>query len=144
LAAGYFDFEHHLPTVCALFSFIRLLLPYYFYLITFGLFLLPGSSVPCFSSPPSRGGPIQNVPANAASEAPEAEDSQDEDKAEDLLERTSSTVSPPPAVSEDLGVDKKRKRVEELASSSASAHKTVTEEVSALGDEEELFNALDS
>jgi hypothetical protein len=128
-----------------LFSFIRLLLPYHFYLIIFGLFLLPGSSVPYFSPPPLlEGGPIQNVPADAASEAPEAEDSQDEDEAEDSLERTSSTTSPPPAVSEDLGVDKKRKCVEELASSSASAHKTVVREVSALGDEEELFDALDS
>jgi hypothetical protein len=144
LAAGYFDFEHHLPAVCALFSFIRLLLPYHFYLIIFGLFLLPGSSVPCFSPPLPEGGPIQNVPADAASEAPEVEDSQDEDEAEDSLERTSLTTSPPPAVSEDLGVDKKRKHVEELASSSASAHKTVAEEVSALGDEEELFDALDS
>jgi hypothetical protein len=53
-------------------------------------------------------------------------------------------MSPLPAVSEDLGVDKKRKRVEELASSSASAHKTVAGEVSALGDEEELLDALDS
>jgi hypothetical protein len=98
------------------------------------------------SRPPFQrgGGAIQNVPADAASEAPEAEDNQDEDEAEDSMERTSSTTSPPPAVSEDLGVDKKRKRVEELASSSASAHKTVAGEVSALGDEEELFDALDS
>jgi hypothetical protein len=81
---------------------------------------------------------------DATSEAPEAEDSQDEDEAEDSLERTSSTTSPPPALSEDLGVDKKRKRVEELASSSASAHKTVAGEASALEDEEELFDALDS
>jgi hypothetical protein len=55
LTAGYFDFEHHLPAVYALFSFIRLLLPYHFFLITFGLFLLPGSSVPCFSPPFQRG-----------------------------------------------------------------------------------------
>jgi hypothetical protein len=147
LVAGYFDFEHHLPVICALFSFIRLLSPYHFYLITFSLFLLPGSSVPCFSPPPPslpEGGPIQNVPADAVSEAPEAEDSQDEDEAEDLLERTNSMASPPPAVSEDLGIDKKRKRVEELASSRASAHKTVAGEVPALGDEEELFDALDS
>jgi hypothetical protein len=51
---------------------------------------------------------------------------------------------PPPALSKDLGIDKKRKHVEELASSSASAHKTVAGEASALEDEEELFNALDS
>jgi hypothetical protein len=53
-------------------------------------------------------------------------------------------MSPPPAVSEDLGVDKMRKHIEELASSSASSHKTVAGKVSALGDEEELFDALDS
>jgi hypothetical protein len=84
------------------------------------------------------------VPISAASEAPEAEDSQDGDESEDSLEGTSSTTSPPPALSEDLGVDKKRKRVEELASSSASAHKTMTRETLALEDELELFDALDS
>jgi hypothetical protein len=97
------------------------------------------------SHPPlSEGGPIQDVPVSAASEAPEAEDSQDEDEAEDLLERTSSITSPPPALSKDLGLDKKRKYVEELPSSSASAHKNVAGEASTLEDEEELFDALDS
>jgi hypothetical protein len=52
------------------------------------------------------------VPISAASEAPEAEDSQDGDEGEDSLEGTSSMMSPPPALSEDLGVEKKRKRVE--------------------------------
>jgi hypothetical protein len=84
------------------------------------------------------------VLVSAASEAPEAEDSQDEDEGEDSLERTSSTTSPPPALSEDLGIDKKRKRVEELASSSVSAHKNVAGEAPALEDKEELFDALDS
>jgi hypothetical protein len=78
------------------------------------------------------------------SEAPEAEDSQDEDEAEDSLERTSLTTSPPPALSRDLGLDKKRKRVKELLSWSTSAQKNVAEEASALEDEEELFDALDS
>jgi hypothetical protein len=97
------------------------------------------------SHPPlPEGGPIQDVPIDAASEAPEAEDSQDEDEAKDSLERTSSTTSPLPALSEDLGIDKKRKRVEELASSSASAHKTMAGETFALEDELELFDALDS
>jgi hypothetical protein len=90
------------------------------------------------------GGAIQDVPISAASEAPEAEDSQDRDEGEDSLEATSSTMLPPPALSEDLGLDKKRKHVEELASSSASAHKNVAGEASALEDEEELFDALDS
>jgi hypothetical protein len=84
------------------------------------------------------------VPVSAASEAPEAEDSQDRDEAKDSLEGTSSTMSPPPALSEDLGLDKKRKRMKELLSSSISAHQNVTEEASALEDEEELFDALDS
>jgi hypothetical protein len=84
------------------------------------------------------------VPVSAASEAPEAEDSQDGDEGEDSLERTSSTMSPPPALSEDLGVDKKRKRVEEFASSSASVHKTVAGETFAPEDDGELFDLMDS
>jgi hypothetical protein len=79
-----------------------------------------------------------------ASEAPKAEDSQYGDEGEDSLERTSSTTSPPPALSEDLGVDKKRKRVEEFASSSASAHKTMAEETFAPEDDIELFDLMDS
>jgi hypothetical protein len=84
------------------------------------------------------------VSVSAAFEAPEAEDSQDGDKGEDSLERTSSTMSPPPTLSEDLGVDKKRKRVEEFTSSSASAHKTVVGETSAPEDDVELFDLMDS
>jgi hypothetical protein len=84
------------------------------------------------------------VPVSAAFEAPEAEDGQDGDEGEDSLERTSSTTSPPPALSEDLGVDKKRKRVEEFTSSSASAHKTVAGETFAPEDNGELFDLMDS
>jgi hypothetical protein len=84
------------------------------------------------------------VPVFAASEAPEAEDSQDGDEGKDSLERTSSTMSPPPALSEDLGVDKKRKRAEEFASSSASAHKTVAGETFAPKNDGELFDLMDS
>jgi hypothetical protein len=84
------------------------------------------------------------VPVSAASEAPEAEDSQDGDEGKDSLERTSSTTSPPPALSEDLGIDKKRKRIEEFTSSSASAHKTVAGETAALEDDVELFDLMDS
>jgi hypothetical protein len=83
------------------------------------------------------------VPVSAASEAAEAEDSQDGDKGEYSLERTSSTTSPPPALSEDLGIDKKRKRVEEFASSSASAHRTVAGETVAPEDDVELFDLMD-
>jgi hypothetical protein len=84
------------------------------------------------------------VPVSAASKAPEAEDSQDGDEGKDSLERTSSTMSPPPALSKDLGVDKKRKCVEEFASSSASAHKTVAGETPAPEDDVELFDLMDS
>jgi hypothetical protein len=52
-------------------------------------------------------------------------------------------MSPPPALFEDLGIDKKRKCVEELVSSSTSAHKTVAGETLVLEDEQEIFDALD-
>jgi hypothetical protein len=120
----------------------------FFYLInflkTFDLFFLQDHQSLVSRPPLPEGGPIQNVPVSAVSEAPEAEDSQDGDEAEDSLERTSSTTSPPPTLSEDLGLDKKGKRVKELVSSSTSAHKNVAGESSALEDDEELFDALDS
>jgi hypothetical protein len=109
------------------------------------LVFLLGSSVPCFSpSSPRGGGNIQNVPISAASETPKVEDSQDGDEGEDSLEDTSSTTLPPPALSEDHGVDKKRKRVAELLSSSTSAHTTMIGETSAPEGEVELFDLLDS
>jgi hypothetical protein len=89
-------------------------------------------------------GPIQADPVSATSKAPEAKDNQDGDEAEDSLEGTSLTTSPPPTLSKDLGLDKKRKRVEEFLSSSTSAPKNVVGEASALEDEEELFDLLDS
>jgi hypothetical protein len=79
-----------------------------------------------------------------ASKAPETEDSQDGDEGKDSLERTSSTTSPPPALSEDLVVDKKRKRVKEFASSSAFAPKTVAGESFVPEDGGELFDFMDS
>jgi hypothetical protein len=114
------------------------------FLITFNLYFFQDHQFLVSHHPLPKGGPIQDVPVDAASEAPESEDSQDEEEAKDSLERTSSTTSPPPTLSEDLGLDKKRKYVEELISSSASAHKNVAGEASALEDEEELFDALDS
>jgi hypothetical protein len=97
------------------------------------------------SRPPlPEGGALQDVPVSTASEALEAEDSQEGDEAEDSLEGTSSTTSPPPALSEELGRDKKRKRVAELLSLSTSAHKNVIGETSAPEEEVELFDLLDS
>jgi hypothetical protein len=90
------------------------------------------------------GGDIQNVPISAVSEAPEVEDSQDVDEGKDSLEDTSSTTSPPPTLSEDRGVDKKRKRVTELLSSSTSAHTTVIGETPTPEDDVELFDLMDS
>jgi hypothetical protein len=63
---------------------------------------------------------------------------------EDSLERTSSTTTPPPALSEDLSIDKKRKRVKEFVSSSAFAHKTVAGKTSAPDGDVELFDLMDS
>jgi hypothetical protein len=97
------------------------------FLITFDVFSFQDhqSLFSCPSLP--EGGPIQNVPVSAMSKAPEAEDSQDKDEARDSLEGTSSTTSPPPTLSKDLVLDKKRKRVKELISSSTSAHKNVAD-----------------
>jgi hypothetical protein len=97
------------------------------------------------SHPPlPEGGPVQADPVSATSEAPEAEESQDGDDAEDSLEGTSSTTSPPPAHSEEPSLDKKRKRIDELFSSSTSAPKNVAWEASALDEDVEIFDLLDS
>jgi hypothetical protein len=63
-------------------------------------------------------GPIQADPAPAVSEAPEADEVQDEDDAKDSREDSSSTSSPPPANSEEKSLERKRKHLEDLASSS--------------------------
>jgi hypothetical protein len=89
-------------------------------------------------------GPIQADPVSATSEAPEVEESQDGDDAEDLLEGTSSTTMPPPAHSEDPSFDRKRKCVEEFISLSTSAYKAAVGEPSAPHEDEELFDLLDS
>jgi hypothetical protein len=129
--------------VCYLHLFVFFYLIIVF-LITVDLFSFQDHQSLVSHPPLPERGAIQDVPISTASEAPEAEDSQDGDKVEDSLERTSSTTSPPPALSEDLGLDKKRKRTTELLSSSTSAHKNVTGEASILEEEEELFDALDS
>jgi hypothetical protein len=89
-------------------------------------------------------GPIQADPVSAASEALEAEESQDGDDAEDSLEGTSSTMSPLLAHSEDPSLNRKRKHVEELISSSTSTSKAAVGEPSAPNEDEELFDLLDS
>jgi hypothetical protein len=130
--------------MCTVFIYSSSFILSLFFLITFGLFSFQDHQSLVSRPPLPKGGAIQDVPISATSEAPEAEDSQDGDEAEDSLEGTSLTTSPPPALSKDLGLDKKRKRMKELLSSSISAHKNVAGEASALEDEEELFDALDS
>jgi hypothetical protein len=88
-------------------------------------------------------GPIQADPVSAASKAPEAKESQDRDDAKDSMEGTSSTTSPPPAHSEGLSLDRKRKRVDEFISLSTSASKATVGEPSAPHEDEELFDLLD-
>jgi hypothetical protein len=114
------------------------------FLITFSLFSFQDHQSLVSRPPLPEGGAIQDVPVSTASKDHEAEDSQDGDEAEDSLEGTSSTKLPPPVLFEDLGLDKKRKRMTKLLSSSTSAHKNVTGEASVLEEEEELFDALDS
>jgi hypothetical protein len=126
--------------------FILLILFYFVagFLTIVNLFSFQDHQLLASRPPLPEGGALQDVPVSAASEAPETEDSQEGDEAEDSLEGTSSTTSPPPALSEDLGLDKKRKRVTELLSSSTSAHKNVIGETSAPEEEVELFDLLDS
>jgi hypothetical protein len=113
-------------------------------LITFDLFFLQDHQSLVSRLPLPEGGPIQAGPASATSEAPEAEESQDGYDAKDLLEETSSTTSPPPALSEEPSLDRKRKRVEEFISLSTSISKAAVGEPSTPHEDEELFDLLDS
>jgi hypothetical protein len=90
-------------------------------------------------------GPIQAYPVSATSKAPEADKGQDGDDAEVSLEESSLTMSPPPANSKEPSLDKKRKHLDELLSSSNSAPKNAAGEHSAPNPSEvEIFDALDS
>jgi hypothetical protein len=82
--------------------------------------------------------------ASANSKAPEAEENQDRDDVKISKDEMSSTTLPPPALSEDLVVDKKRKRVEELASSSTSIQRTAAGETLVQEDDLELFDYMAS
>jgi hypothetical protein len=144
LTASYFDAQRPLPAVCFTVFYSPCFSLTINCLITLGLFSFQDHRLLVSRPPLPKGGAIPNVPVSAASEAPEAEDSHDGDEGEDSLERTSSTTLPPPALSEDIVIDKKRKRVKEFTSSSASAHKTVAEETAAPEDDIELFDLLDS
>jgi hypothetical protein len=74
------------------------------------------------SRPPlPEAGPLPADLASPASEAPEADESQDEEDVEESENETSSSTSLPSALADEVGVDKKRKRVDEIASSSSAA-----------------------
>jgi hypothetical protein len=88
-------------------------------------------------------GPIQADPSPASSEAPEADESQDGDDAEESQEESDSTTSPPPANSEDRGLEKKRKHLEDLTSSSTSIPKDVPREPAAKDSALDMFELLD-
>jgi hypothetical protein len=89
-------------------------------------------------------GPLPADLASAISEAPEAEENQDGDDVEISEDETSSTTSPPPTFSEDLIVDKKRKRVKDLASLSTSIQRTAAGEALVQEDDLELFDYMAS
>jgi hypothetical protein len=93
------------------------------------------------SHPPlPEAGPLLTYLASPASEAPEANDSQDGDDVKESEDETSSSTSLPPALAEEVGVDKKRKRVDEIASSSSAA----AGKAPAIVEDLEYFNMLAS
>jgi hypothetical protein len=90
-------------------------------------------------------GPIQVDPASAASEAPEADEGQDGDEAKVSREDSGSTSLPPPANSREPSLEKKRKRLDKLLSSSTSIPKDAPWEPStAKTSDLKMFDALDS
>jgi hypothetical protein len=90
-------------------------------------------------------GPTQANPASASSEAPEADEGQDGDDAKDSREDSGSTLSPPPANSEEKSLERKRKRLDDLTFSGTSIPKDAPGEPAvAKSSDLEIFDALDS
>jgi hypothetical protein len=90
-------------------------------------------------------GPIDADPAPADSKGPKAGKNQDGDEAKGSLEESDSTLSPPPANSEDKGPKKKQKRTEDLTSSGTSNPIDVSREQAAAKDSDlQMFELLDS
>jgi hypothetical protein len=97
------------------------------------------------SRPPlPEAGPLPADLASSVSEAPKAEENQDGEDTEESKEDTSSLTSPPPALSEDTGADKKRKRVDDFTSSSTSLQRTVADKAPVLEEDIEYFDLLAS
>jgi hypothetical protein len=61
-----------------------------------------------------------------------------------LEEDTSSTLSPPPALSEDIGADKKRKHVDENTFFSTSVQRTAANKAPLLEENVEFFDLMAS
>jgi hypothetical protein len=89
-------------------------------------------------------GPLLADLASPVSEASKTEENQDRDDAKESEEDTNSMTSPPPALSEDTGIDKKRKRVDEFASSSSSLQRTAADKAPVLEEDIEYFDLLAS
>jgi hypothetical protein len=97
------------------------------------------------SRPPlPEAGPLSADLASSVSEAPEAEENEDRDDAKESEEDTSLMTSPPPTVSEDTGVDKKRKRIDKFASLSSSLQRTAADKAPILIEDIEYFDLLAS
>jgi hypothetical protein len=104
-----------------------------------------GSPILGFSPSSPRGGQLKADPTPSNSEAPEADECRGGDDAIDSQEGSGSTTSPPPAISEEPSLDKNRKLVDELLSSSTSTQRDAPGEPSAPHTSEvEIFDALDS
>jgi hypothetical protein len=89
-------------------------------------------------------GPIQADPTSIASEALEADEGQDGDDAENSREDSGSSLSPSPTNSEEKSLEKKRKRLDDLISSSTSIPKDAPgEPAAAKASHFEMFDALD-
>jgi hypothetical protein len=90
-------------------------------------------------------GQLQADPAPPNSEAPEADEGQDGDDVVDSQEDSGSTSLPPPAISEEKNMEKKRKRLDDLTYSSTSIPKGAPREpATAKASALEMFDALDS
>jgi hypothetical protein len=103
-----------------------------------------GTSISPLAPPLPEAGPLPADLARSVSEAPEADDNQDGDDAKESEEDTSSSTSLPPVQPVDTGLDKKRKRVDEFASSSSSFQQVVAKKSHVLTEDMDLFDLLAS
>jgi hypothetical protein len=145
LTADFFDFEHPLPEVyfsASIFCQSFLGFDLHYSLIFYFVYLdyMQDHQFLVSRPPLPEAGPLPADLASPVSEAPEADESQDEDDVDESEEETSSSTSPPPAFAEDVVVDKKRKRVDEIASSSSAAAGKASVEV----EDPEYFDMLAS